>query len=143
MLKKSDIISLHLPFLQETKHTINSSNINLIKPSAIIINTARGELIETKALLNALNEGRLAGLGLDVIEGESLIREEKELLHKKNEKEMKQIIQDLNIIRNDRVVFTPHIAFYSQEALTRIVDTSIENINLFINKKPQNLIKNV
>ena len=143
LLKKSDIITLHVPLNKQTKHIINNSTINKMKRGVIIINTSRGEVIDTTAILNGLNSRKIAGIGLDVIEGESLIKEEKELLHKRNGKEFRQLMEDLSLIRNEDVIFTPHIAFYSQEALERILNTTIEEIELFIKNKPFNIIKNV
>jgi D-lactate dehydrogenase len=141
--KKSDIITLHVPYFKENYHMINSKVLKMMKPTAIIINTARGELIDTDALLNALEKNKLAGAGLDVIEGEALIKEEKELIHNPSHKDKLRLIRDLDIIRNPKVVFTPHIAFYSQEALDRILNTAIEDIESFVKNKPINLIKNV
>jgi D-lactate dehydrogenase len=143
ILKKSDIVTLHVPFLKENYHMINAKSLKMMKPTALLINTARGELVDTNALLKALKENKLAGAGLDVIEGESLIKEEKELLHGNHRKEMQRIAEDLALIRNEKVVFTPHIAFYSIEALHRILNTTIDNINAFIKNKPINLVKNV
>jgi len=143
LLKNSDIVSLHLPLTKETNHIINKSSIKLMKPKALIINTARGELIDTEALLEALNKNKLSGAGLDVIEGEELIKEEKELLHKKDGKTLRKIALDFNLIRNEKVIFTPHIAFYSNEALNRILETTIENIKEFAKGKTINEVKNV
>lgn len=141
-IKKSDIITLHVPYRKETHHLINSSVIRKMKKGAHIINTSRGAVVDTKALLRAINKGKLGGAGLDVIEGEALIKEERELLHI-TPKKIKQIATDHNLMHNENVVFTPHIAFYSQEALERILKTTISNINSFILGKPENCIKNV
>lgn len=130
LLSESDIISLHVPYNKHTHHLINSDNIKLIKPGAILINTARGGVVDLDALLYALDNKILAGAGLDVIEGEELIQEEKELLtNQKNPEKIAQLIKEHILIKKDNVVFTPHIAFYSREALQRILDTTIENIN--------------
>src|SRR3990167_3881885 len=85
LLAKSDIISLHLPYSPETHHLLNKKAFNQIKKGAILINTSRGGIIDTDALINALDEKILAGAGLDVLEGEELIKEEKQLLHQKNQ----------------------------------------------------------
>lgn len=129
LLKQSDVVTLHIPLLKETKHLINSARLKQMKKSAILINTSRGEIVDTTALLKALDSKKLLGAGLDVIEGEILIKEEKELLHKKtNSETWRQIIEDHAIIDNENVVFTPHIAFYSKEALHRIIENTIQNI---------------
>ncbi len=83
LLKKSDIITLHVPLLPATKHMINKDNIKLIKKGAILINTARGGVVDTTALIKALDKGILSAAALDVLEEEELIKEEKQLLSKK------------------------------------------------------------
>ena len=79
VLPKADIVTLHLPLTPETKHIINMQNIQQFKKGAYLINTARGGLVETQALLDGLEKGILAGAGLDVLEDECDIREEREL----------------------------------------------------------------
>ncbi|MCD6134954.1 MAG: hydroxyacid dehydrogenase [Candidatus Omnitrophica bacterium] len=141
ILKKSDIISLHLPYNQHTHYIINKKNINLIKRGAIIINTSRGCLIETEALIEALDRGILSGAGLDVLEGEELIKEEKQLLYDRKKLEVwGDLVKSHILLSKDNVVFTPHIAFYSQEALERILDTTVDNIVAFSRTQPQNLV---
>ena len=81
LLKKSDIISLHVPYNKNTHHLINKKTIKLIKRGAFLINTARGGVVDTEALIEALDKKILAGVGLDVLEGEKLIKEEKQLLY--------------------------------------------------------------
>ena len=142
VLKKSDIISLHVPYTKQTHHLINSKTINLMKKGVIIINTSRGGVIDTKALLKGLDSKKIGGAGLDVIEGEKLIKEEKQFLHQKKCIETKKILEtDHKLLSKDNVVFTPHIAFFSQEALERILDTTVDCILKFIDKKPICVIK--
>lgn len=138
LLKKSDIISLHVPHNKFTHHLISKDKIKLMKKGVILINTARGGIVDTDALLPALENGTIGGLGIDVIEGEDLIKEEKQLLHEGgNCEKWREIVRDHRIFRMDNVVFTPHNAFNSKEALLRILDATIDNI---INKKNQNRI---
>jgi D-lactate dehydrogenase len=141
LLRKSDIITLHIPSSNENRHLIDENAFNKMKKGAIIINTARGDLVDTKALLKSISAGKIGGAGLDVIEGEELIKEEKQMLHNHDTNTTKQIIRDHDLMRNESIVFTPHIAFYSREALERILKTSIDNITSFINKKPMNMVK--
>jgi D-lactate dehydrogenase len=143
LLKKSDIISLHAPYNEHTHHLINKNNISLIKPGAYIINTARGGLIETEALIRALDRNIIAGAGLDVLEEEYFIKEEKELLKNPNRsgQMLKTIIQNHLLLNNPKVIITPHNAFNSKEALQRILDTTIENIEAFEKQKPINIVK--
>ncbi len=138
LLKNSDIITFHVPYVKENYHLINKKTLKNIKKGAIIINTSRGELIDTEALIQALDNKTISGAGLDVLEGEEMIKEEKQLLYEKNNiKAMHQLAEDNILLSKDNVVFTPHIAFYSQEALERIIGKTIENILDFIKGKPE------
>lgn len=143
LLKKSDVISLHLPYCKATHHIINKKNIKLIKPGAILINTARGGLIETSALIEALDKKIIKGAGLDVLEEENLLLEEHHLAHreKANSKEMAVLIKDHKLLKKDNVIYTPHIAFYSQEAVDRITKMTIENIKNFSKGKINNEVR--
>ena len=144
MLKNSDIISLHVPLSAKTSHLINSGNIDLIKKGAYLINTARGGLVETESLLKALSNGTLAGAGLDVLEEECFIKEEAQLLSKEFPKtcDLKTALQNHILLKQKNVIVTPHNAFNSEEALRRILDTTVENIQAFAKGKPINLIPN-
>jgi len=142
LLKKSDIITLHAPYNKKTHHLINKRNIVQIKRGAILINTARGGLVDTTALVRALNRGILSGAGLDVLEEEMAVKEEKEILspHFAKKSNLKTILENHLLIARDDVIIPPHNAFNSQEALERILDTTIENIKGFLKKKPQNTV---
>jgi D-lactate dehydrogenase len=142
LLANSDIISLHVPYNKGTHHLINHDNIKLIKKGAYLINTSRGGLVESSALLKALNKGILAGAGLDVLEEEGFIKEEKELLSKTfNSKiDLTTVLRNHLLLQNPKVIITPHNAFNSQEALMRILDTTIENILAYKKNKPINLV---
>jgi D-lactate dehydrogenase len=143
LLSKSDIITLHAPYNEKTRHLINSGNISLIKKGAYLINTARGGLVETQSLLKALSGGTLAGAGLDVLEEECFIKEEVQLLSKEFPKtcDLKTVLQNHILLQQKNVVATPHNAFNSNEALTRILDTTVGNIDGFMKGKPQNIVK--
>ena len=142
LLKKSDIITLHVPLTPETKHMISKKNINKIKRGAYLINTARGDIVETEALFQALNSGILAGAGLDVLEGEDDLKDEAQLLHEKylRSREVKDFIENHLMIKKENVIVTAHNAFNTKEALQRILDTTIENIQAFVRGKPINLV---
>lgn len=142
LLAQSDIISLHVPYNTHTHHLINKDNIRLIKKGAILINTARGGIVDTEALLEALDQGILSGAGLDVLEGEESILEDKRMVYDPSDLEtMTNLVKDHILLSKDNVVFTPHIAFYSQEALERIIDTTIENIAAFCLGSKLNVVK--
>jgi len=141
-LKNSDIISLHVSDNSATHHLINKNNIKLIKKGAILINTARGGVIETEALIEALDKKILAGAGLDVLKGENLVMEEKQLaFDKKTAEEMLALAKDHILFSRDNVIFTPHIAFYSEEAIRRIMEVTADNIKSFIGKNIKNIVK--
>ena len=143
LLAKSDIISLHVPCNKDTDHLINLHNINLIKKGAYLINTARGGLVETTALIESLGKGILAGAGLDVLEEECFIKEEAQLLSKEFPKtcDLKTVLQNHILLQQKNVIITPHNAFNSKEALERILETTVQNIQAFLIGKAINIVK--
>jgi D-lactate dehydrogenase len=141
LLARSDVITLHVPYMKATHHLMNKDTFKLVKRGAILINTARGSIVDTEALIDALDKKILSGAGLDVFEGEELIKEEKQLLYDpKNLEVLTSLVKDHILLSKDNVVFTPHIAFYSKEALERILETTVENIAAFVSGKPQNMV---
>nr|MDO8079308.1 hydroxyacid dehydrogenase [Candidatus Freyarchaeota archaeon] len=140
LLKQSDIVSLHVPYSKQTHHMISREKLQLMKKGSILINTARGGLVDNSALIEALDNGTLSGVGIDVIEGEEAIKEERACLVDSRNEAFCNFMKDLIVKHPDKVVFTPHIAFYSQEALERILDTTIENIKSFETGQPENVI---
>ena len=137
LLQNSDIITLHCPYNAHTHHLINMENINKIKKGILFINTARSGIIEPQALYYAIEKGIFSGAGLDVFEGEELLKEENQMLTKNVSVEHLEAILKRNILlRNENVIITPHMAFDSAEAVERILDTTVENIlSFFENKK--------
>lgn len=121
LLKNSDYVSLHCPLTENTKHMINKETLSLMKPSAFIINTARGALIDEKALIEALKNGTIAGAGLDVQENEP---------PKKN--------NPLYIM--DNVILTPHMGWKGLETRKRLVSILADNIKKFIEGNPINVV---
>jgi D-lactate dehydrogenase len=142
LLKNSDIITLHCPHTPQTHHLINKGNISLIKKGAYLINTARGGLIETEALIEALNSGILSGAGLDAIEEEGTIKKDIHFLEEPHEdkEKLKTILYDHMLMKMPNVLMTPHNAFNSQEALKRILNTTLDNIKAFKDDTPANLV---
>lgn len=133
-LSKSDVISLHVPYLPSTKHLINQKNISFIKRGAVLINTSRGEIVESQALLNGLETGIISAAGLDVMENEITLRTDSE----GNSEEAK--IND-KLIEMHNVIVTPHMASNTKEAMDRIRQTTVDNIKAFISSSPQNVVK--
>jgi D-lactate dehydrogenase len=141
LLSRSDVISLHVPLNKYTHHLINRNNILQIKRGAILINTARGAIVELEALLYALDKGILSGAGLDVFEGEESVKEETALLVQSLPREkLREILLSYALLHRDNVVITPHIGFYSEEALERIMQTTTENIIDYLQGKDTNRI---
>jgi D-lactate dehydrogenase len=141
LLGNSDIISLHAPLLPSTEHMINGETIRQIKRGALLINTARGGLVDTEALLTALDEGILAGAGLDVVEGEGLMEEEERLMRSpESSDQLRMVIRQHILLRRPDVVITPHMAFYSREARQRILETTVDNITAYLDGKPLNVV---
>lgn len=110
LLETSDIITLHTPLIKETHFLINSNNIDLMKPNALLINCARGEVIEIDAVAQALNEGKIAGAAIDVFEIEPPLPVDHVLFSAKN------------------TLLTPHVAFATQESMVKRAKITFENI---------------
>lgn len=142
LLAQSDIVTLHVPYMPETHHLLDQQKMNLMKKGAYIINTARGGLIDTDALLDALRDGRVGGAALDVLEGEHDLTDEFSLIHSDVSMErLNMVIKDHVLIGLPNVIVTPHIAFNSREAVQEILDTTIGNIRSFVMGEPKNIVK--
>jgi D-lactate dehydrogenase len=142
LLTQSDVITLHVPYMPATHHLINTNNIEHVKQGAVLINTSRGAVVETSALVGALQSGRLGGAGLDVLEEEKPMRDELHFLMSGSTEghDLKVLLMEHVLIDMPNVIITPHSAFNTKEALERIVDTTIDNILSFLHNSPQNLI---
>ncbi|MHB0865329.1 MAG: hydroxyacid dehydrogenase [Minisyncoccota bacterium] len=142
LFAQSDIISLHVPYNPHTHHLVNKENVGTIKKGAYLINTSRGAVVETEALVSALRDGTLAGAGLDVLEEEGDLNDEMALLDAPhpNEAALKITLENHYLIEHPRVIVTPHVGFNTTEAVERILDTTIENIQNFESGKPTNVL---
>lgn len=143
LLAQSDVITLHVPYNEHTHHLINTENVSAIKKGAYLINTARGAVVETEALVAALRNGTLAGAGLDVLEEEGDLADEMQLLAEPhpNEAALRITLENHYLISHPRVIVTPHLAFNTQEAVERILSTTIENIKGFAAGAPANVVE--
>src|SRR3989344_2985478 len=143
LLKNYDIITLHCPYNSKTHHLINKKNINKIKKGALLINTARGALVETDALVKALDKATLSGAGLDVLEEECHVKEDHQVMSKNFPRkcDMHLILENHILAKKDNVIVTPHNAFNSVEALQRILGTTAGNIKGFLKRKVVNEVK--
>ncbi len=142
LLRNSDVITLHAPYMPATHHMINHNNIGMIKKGAVLLNTSRGGLVETAALITALRNGILSGAALDVLEEEGFLLDETEIIAggHPNENQMKVALADHELMHMDNVIITPHNAFNTREAILRILDTTVANIQAFASGKPINIV---
>lgn len=122
LLAQSDIVSLHVPLTEETRNLIDNERLKLLKSSAVLINTARGPIVDNAALAEALNNGRIAGAGIDVFETEPPIPAGHPLVSARN------------------AVLTPHVAFATREALQARAEIGFANIAKWLAHNPQNVI---
>ena len=122
LLQQSDIVSLHCPINEESKHLINAQSIAKMKQGAYLINTARGPVVDSQALADALNSGYLAGAGIDVFEKEPPLSTDHPLLHSKN------------------TIVTPHVAFASAESMVARAQIVFDNIQSYLNGNQKNII---
>lgn len=130
LLRNSDIISLHCPLFPETKYLINPNTINQMKPGTMLINTSRGGLIDTKAVIEGIKAGQIGSLGIDVYEQEDELFFE-DLSGKIIQDDVFQLLQSF-----PNVVITSHQAFFTREALSDISNATIKNIMDFATGKP-------
>jgi D-lactate dehydrogenase len=141
LLAESDIVTLHCPLTEKTHHMVGRGQFARMKRGALLINTSRGGLVDTDALVGALESGRLGGAGLDVLEGEELIKEEKQLLQQPVDVErLRTAVRNRVLLSREDVVFTPHNAFNSREALVRILEVTLANLEAFRAGQPMHKV---
>jgi D-lactate dehydrogenase len=140
IFEKCDIISLHVPSTKENWHMLNAASFSKMKKGVVIINTARGDLIDVQALYKALRDGIVAGAGLDVLENEDFLLHDDIIKDDrlKNADFLLDSAMNLKILQLKNVIATPHIAFNSVDAVERILKTTYDNINGFLAGTPMN-----
>jgi glycerate dehydrogenase len=121
IFRKSDVVSLHCPLTPETRRLVNRERLALMKPTAFLINTSRGPLVDEVALAEALNEGRLAGAGLDVLEQEPPA-------------------EGNPLFTATNCYITPHIAWATRASRQRLLDAAIDNVAAFLKGEPRNVV---
>ena len=131
LCKFSDIIMLHAPLTSHNYHMIDEEKISLMKDTAVIVNTARGELIDTEALYNALIDKKIQGVALDVFEFEETISN-KRPTEKINLKNLRISLINNKLLNLPNVVATPHIAYDTKEAINRILKKTTKSLNEFV-----------
>ncbi|MGM5480546.1 MAG: NAD(P)-dependent oxidoreductase [Nanobdellota archaeon] len=137
LCKKSDFISLHLPLVSGTRHILGEQEFSMMKKGVIIVNTGRGPLIDTASLIKALDEGMVGGAGLDVLEQEDDLKQESRLALSKHldQERTSMIVKNHDLLHRENVIITPHLAFYTKEALERILQTTVDTICSFNAKR--------
>lgn len=124
LMSEADIISIHTPLNDQTHHLINKELLDLMKPSAILINTARGPIVDNQYLSQLLSEEKIAGAGLDVFDIEPPLQ------------------SDESLLEEDKVVLTPHVAYATHESIHRRASIVLDNIIGWLNNQPQNIMLN-
>ena len=142
LLSVADIVSIHVPSMPETHHLMNAERFAQMKQGSYLINTARGDIVDSEALMHALQEGKLAGAGLDVLEGEHELKEELELLTEGgiDTDLWQQLVRNHVFIDMPNVIVTPHIAFNTKEAKAEITNTTLANIQAWQDGAPQHVV---
>ncbi len=142
VLSTADIITLHVPANEKTHHLLSTEEFAQMKDGVILINTARGSVVDIKALLHALTEGKVAAAGLDVLPEELVLRQESELLSSVDSKQhdLETLLADQILLRLNNVIVTPHSASNTREAIERLINTTVDNITAFAQGKPQNVV---
>lgn len=123
LLSDSDIVSIHVPLNEETKGLIGRDEISIMKPSSILVNTARGPIVDEEVLAEALENDIIAGAGIDVFTVEP------------------PLPQNHTLLGCSKAIVTPHIAFATEEAITRRAHITFENITKYLKGNPQNIMK--
>jgi len=162
MLKLADFVSINVPLTASTYHLFNRESFAKCRRGLILINTARGPIIDSEALIEALNSGIIAGAGLDVLEDERVMRKKaahiltEQILERLHDSfapveplandprrisEVRRLMHNSTLLGHPNVLVTPHIAFNSFEAIARIDRITVENIRAFISGTPQNLLE--
>jgi len=160
LFARADIISLHAPLTAETYHLVNAQTLERMKRGVLLINTARGALVDTAALRSALESGHVGGAGLDVLQDERVLRQHADQViadnivrHLRSDaraseardadrlREIEELMFGDALLAQPNVVFTPHVAFNTREAARRLTEATAANIRAFLDGEPHNLVK--
>jgi D-lactate dehydrogenase len=160
VLREAHILSLHAPLVAETYHILNRETLAQCREGVYVVNTARGSLIDTQALREALDSGRVGGAGLDVLQDERVMRQpvsriiaadiiqhlrSDALAHDARDadrlRELEELMLGDAVLSRSNVVFTPHVAFNSVEAVQRVQEITVENITEFCAGRLRNVVE--
>ena len=143
LLSQSDVVTLHVPAVAGTHNLISDREFDQMKRGVVLINTARGSVVDVPALVRALADGRVAAAGLDVLTAEPLMRDDTEIFRKgrqHTDAELRALLGDHVLLRLPNVIVTAHIAFNTDDAVYRLLDTAVSNIANFARGRPENVI---
>lgn len=158
LLREAHVVTLHTRLSPRTRHILNRETLALCRPGVLVVNTARGGLIDSMALMDGLDSGQVGGAGLDVLEDERVLRKAAtdiigaeivrhlqadvppaQVGHQGRIRDIQELMTSHSLLTRPNVVFTPHVAFNSVEAVARLNTVTVENIRAFMAGKPQNL----
>jgi len=142
VLGEADVLTLHVPATGATVNLISDREFGLMKKGTVLINTARGNVVDTAALVRALADGKLRSAGLDVLPHEPVIREEAQIFRQAttDSYDLKGLVANHVLLRFPNVIVTPHNAYNTTSAVGRIIDTTVDNIMAFGRGRPTNLV---
>ncbi|MEN8244069.1 MAG: NAD(P)-dependent oxidoreductase [Thermodesulfobacteriota bacterium] len=141
-LKAAEVVTLHVPGMPETCHLLSSERFELMKDGVVIVNTSRGDVVDPRALLEALASGKVAAAGLDVLPEEDSLIQEKNRLQVLLDSQAGSGTQLANhlLLQHPRVLVTPHCAFFTREAAERLMQVTVDNIDAFIRGEHRNIV---
>jgi D-lactate dehydrogenase len=143
LLSDADVVTLHVPATPRTVGMISDREFSRMKRGAILINTARGHIVDVEAMVRALADGKLRAAGLDVLPQEPLLREEAAIFHEEaivDAEDFKALVANNVLLRFPNVIVTPHNAYNTDAALQRLIATTLANIEAFARGAPQNVV---
>lgn len=142
VLAEADVLTLHVPGSPGALPLLSDAEFGAMKPGAVLINTARGSLVDPAALVRALRAGRLRAAGLDVLPQEPLLKDEAEVfrLDRPSEPELRSLLASNVLLQFPNVIVTPHNAYNTEDAVHRIIATTLDNIEAFARGSPQNVV---
>lgn len=144
LLPKVDALSLHVPYCDATHHLLNEQRLRMLKPGVMLVNTARGGIVDSRALARLQAEGHFGGLALDCFEGEEVwINAHARPLPNLTPGQLEQALTSFQLQLGDNVILTPHNAFNTTEAMQRLLQITLENIEAFFAGNPRNLVGRV
>jgi D-lactate dehydrogenase len=142
VLAEADVVTLHVPATPGAAHLVSDREFTSMKNGAVLINTARGSVVDVAALVRALRSGKLRAAGLDVLPQEPLLRDEAEVFRtdRHSEPELRSLLASNVLLQFPNVLVTPHNAYNTEDAVHRIIASTLDNIEAFARGVPQNVV---